>query len=224
VIYSYAAILHGVMAGLCLVSSAYLYGRKENHPAAKNYFNWFFLYTFFNLSLVLPLIVFDELNIYTGYFYAIALFFLGLAAWQAFKTALNFIGGFPKKYASIIYLIGVMAVTALHFIYPEIPMGSADGKWVFWYPRSWISLLYVAFMFVAGWTFFASFLRGMRGISPVLKLRALLFSSGAFLLPLAAYYYFGAAKISDIYLAFIFAIGGLFLFAAGNMIGLFKKG
>ncbi len=224
-IYLYTAFLHGLMAILILLSLIYLFYRKKEVEMSvvvvDNYFNWFFFYFFYNVFLVLPLVFFDRLNLFVGYSYYFALIFQAIAAWYAFKAGVGLMS-VKKSTADILsflYITGVMVAVLLHFLYPEVPAGTTDQNWVLWYSNQPRSLLYTFFMFVAGWTFALANLKGFNSISLVsLKIRACFFMLAAFTLPFAAFYYFGARNVNDIYLAFVFAVLGLLFFAVGNVI------
>jgi hypothetical protein len=220
-IYPYAAALHGIMALLCLASLAYLHFRRQESVAnagVEAYYNWFFLYFLYNFLLVLPLFLFDELNKFTAIFYASALVFLGIAAWQAFRSSLHFSANPHAKLLSTLYIIGVTIASLLHFAFFEIPVGSPDGNWVFWYSNQPLSLFFTFFMFVAGWHFSWQFLKGMARLEGLIKLRSIFLALGSFTLPFAAFYYFGAESLMHIYLAFAAAISGLVFLAIGNVI------
>ncbi|MDO8523444.1 MAG: hypothetical protein Q7S12_04170 [bacterium] len=228
-VYSYTASLHGAMAILCLASLIYLFYKKSDSNAEiyKNYFNWFLFFFLYNLALVLPLVMFYELKRESSFFYAAALFFLGLGAWNAFRVGLSLLvqDESRRKIFSIFYVSGVIAAVALHFIFSEVPKGSPDGKWVFWYGNAYVSYIYILFMMTAAWTFTASLLKGYSSLGKVyLKARTLLLMFGGFILSFAAFYYFGATELIHIYLAFLFSILGLMFFLIGNLVGLFKKG
>ncbi|QQG42296.1 MAG: hypothetical protein HYW15_02140 [Candidatus Giovannonibacteria bacterium] len=227
-IYPYTAFLHLAMTILSLASLVYLFYRKRslNSAAVGNYFNWFLLFFLYNIFLILPLALFGELNFISGIFYNFALLFLGLGAWQALATALDFMAAnsLLKKTVSALYLAGIAAAIGLHFAFPEIPRGTLDGNWVLWYSNQSISLFYTLFMFIAGWLFALTFLKGINAMPALLKFRGYCFVFAGFVLPFAAFYYFGAKNVMHIYFAFSFSILGLLLFAAGNiLVGLFKE-
>lgn len=228
-IYPYTALLHGVMAVLCLLSLIYLFYRKRdaNSEGIQSYFNWFLFFFLYNISLVLPLLIFDRLTPATGFFYDLALLFLAFGAWYAFRVALSLLfgDGGRQNLLSSLFVVGVLLAVSLHFIFTEVPRGSLDGKWVFWYSGRSVTNFYVLFMFLAGWTFAAAFFKGIFYAEAVLlKLRSLCFALAGAILPIAAFYYFGAEKISNIYLAFLFSILGLLFLAFGNIaVGLFRK-
>ncbi len=222
-IYPYTIILHGVMAGLCLFSAGYLLNRNDpsGDSAISFYRNWFLIYFFFNVSLVFPLIFSDDLGWNVAIGYGVALFFLAIAAWQAFKLPLRFFAKDPLKFKLVsgLFILGVLVAAFLNFIFLELPQGTPDGKWVLWSSNIYVISFFNFFMFVAGWSFALLFLTGIRLARHwVQKWRSIFLSLGAFVLPIAAFYYFGAKSFTDVYLAFIFAISGLMFFAIGNII------
>lgn len=228
-IYPYTAALHTVMAALCLASLVYLFYRKQDaqSPTLKAYFNWFLFFFIYNLLLIAPLVIYDELNFKTGLFYNLAIVSLALGMWQAMHAALHLVvtDAARRRFLSFLYLSGILLAAALHFVFPQLPQGSPERDWIFWYPGQKIALFYTLFAFVAGWTFGYSNLRGFRYLtSGFLKVRALFFAFAGFIMPFAAFYYFGATRVSHIVLAFIISILGLICFIAGNIIiGLLRK-
>ncbi len=224
----YTLVLHGVMAILCLISLAYLFYKKSdaNSRTVAYYFSWFLFFFLYNIFLVLPLILFRELDFRASSAYALALVFLAVAAWSAMKVGLNIFGlsENSKRIISFLYIFGAVMSAAAHFYASKTPSLSWDGKWVFWYGGGFASYAYIFFMFAAGWIFAASIMRGFSSLRSYLtKIRASLLFSGAFILPFAAFYYFRATELAHIYLAFLFSIIGLTSFMAGNLIGFFKK-
>ncbi|MBI2023477.1 hypothetical protein HYT01_02875 [Candidatus Giovannonibacteria bacterium] len=223
----YTLALHGVMAGLCLGSLIYLFYKKKdsNSKIYKNYFNWFLLFFLYNAALITPLLVFKEVFAASAYFYLLALLFLGIACWNAFKVGVSLLLHDKRleKFWSGAYIIGIIGSVFLQFLFFEIPLIAPGGKWIFWYSNN-IAYFYIFFMFVAGWTFAAAFIVGFKNLGSLqLKIKALaLFGAGA-VLPFAAFYYFRAVRIEHVYLAFFFSILGLVFFLAGNLVGLFKR-
>ncbi|MBI2610009.1 hypothetical protein HYW53_02425 [Candidatus Giovannonibacteria bacterium] len=222
-IYPYTVALHGVMALLSLLSSIYLFYRKRDtdNESIGAFFYWFLYYFIYNFILALSIIIAGELNELVGISYAIALVFQGFAAWNAFNVALNLAGFnfFIRKSFSWLYLLGMLIASMLHLIYFEIPIGTSDAKWVLWYSNQPRSLFFTFFMFVAGWTFALVHFKALFLLhSAALKMRAFFFALAAFILPFAAWFYFGAQDVNDIFFAFLFAILGLVFLAVGNVV------
>ena len=221
-IYPYTAILHGALAILCFASFFYLiYFKKDlDKTSMRAYFNWFLFFFLYSVLLLLPLIIFNELNLITGRFLNIAFVFLSLAAWQAFNVALNLLVSNEQKrnFFSMLYLIGITIAVILNFIFVEIPVGSANGKWVLWYSGEYISFFYTLFMFIAGWTFTFINLKEVSKLQQILlKIRAILYALAGFILPFSSLYYFGVQNMWEVQLSFMFSISGMTLFAIGNI-------
>jgi hypothetical protein len=185
-------------------------------PAIESYFNWFFLYFIYNLLLVLPLLLYQNLNESTAIFYVLALFAQGAGAWQAYRAALQFWQNRHHRIFSMMYIIGVTIAALLHAFYLEIPQGSADGNWVMWYKNRAVAFPYIAFMFLAGWTFAWQFLKGFNSLLGLMKARTFFLMTTAFILPFAAFFYHGAQNLTHIYAAFVIAIAGLIMVIIGN--------
>jgi len=140
--------------------------------------------------------------------------------WQAFLVALNLLvkDDYYRTLLSVLYLIGVASAVTLHFLFPEVPRATPDGKWVMWYSNQSISLFYTAFAFTAGWSFVVGCIKGL--LAPRLKalrLRTSLFMFAGFILPLSALYYFGTTNAFHIRVAHLFAVLGLALFIIANV-------
>lgn len=224
----YTLVLHGVMAILCLASLVYLFYKKSDTTSdvLKDYFNWFLFFFLYNISLVLPLLIFNELNDAARFFYAAALEFLGIAAFYAFKVAIKLLikNQYLNNFLSFIIIAGVTAAAGLHIIFRQIPQILPGGHWIIWYQNMYVSYFYIFFMFVAGWTFALSMLKGYLSLSStILRVKSLFLCAGSFFLPFAAFFYFGAKNISHIYFAFIFSILGLIFLLTGNLLGLYHS-
>lgn len=221
-IYPYTAALQITLAALSFVSVIYLWGRKKDHRAdflLDSYFNWFLFFFLYNILLILPLVIFDELNVATGIFFASAMIFLGLATWHAVRFILSFIivAESRRRFFATLYLIGVLMAALLFFVFPEVPTGSPDRNWVFWYGNRTVALIYSAFMFIAGWTFAFGNLRSISALnSAILRSRALFYALAGFTLPFAAFFYFGVKEVRDLQIASAISIVGLTLFVLGN--------
>lgn len=226
-IYQNTAILHSVMATLCLFSAGYLAvrgGVRENE-SVEAYFKWFSGFFLYNIFLITPLLIFEELNTYTAYFYLLALLALGYAAWNAFRISIRFLAGeYSRSLLNLFFIFGTGIGVLLHAANFRVPTGSPDGNWVFWYSGEPAALVYVLFMFVAGWSFALLHLINYTKMESVfLRTRSLLFALGGFTLPFAAYFYFMASTMNYIYFAFFFSIFGLTVFATANAMSVFKK-
>lgn len=217
------------MAALCLVSSIYLfYKRKDSQNKAINdYFAYFILFFLYNAFLVFPLIAFDELNIYGGFFYAAAMSSLCIMIWHGFRLSLTLLGlkDFSRRFLSSLYFLGATIVIVLHFVFIEVPVGSENGKWVFWHTNQSLARSYDILVIIVLSVFIYAMMKGFFVVdSGWLKLRSILLALAGILTASSAFYYFGATKIEHIYLAFVCAISGLLLFAFGNiLIGIFNK-
>jgi len=217
-IYPNTVIAHTVVVFLCLASLVYLQYRvkRKEFRTFRPYYNWFLFFLLYNISLAMPLFIFNSLNLASGVFYSLGLLFLAIAMWQAFEVGLNLVvkNEFWHTLLSVLYLIGVSVAVTLHFIFPEVPQGGSDGRWVLWYSNQSISLFYVLFAFIAGWTFVAGCIKGfLIHRSRFLRFRILLFLTAGFILPLSALYYFGAETYTHIYVAQFLAILSMALFA-----------
>ncbi len=222
-IYPHTVLLHGLMALLSLGSLLYLFYKKKSLKAytVKLYFNWFFFFSLYNIALVLPLLFINELNWFAAITYVTALLFAGIAAWQAFVLGLMLLGAAEtiRFWLSRLYIIGVIAGVLLHFVFFEVPHGTPDGNLVLWYWNPAIALFYTFFMFTAGWTFALAFFRSIFSLpATLLKMRAIFFSLSAFLLPLAALFYFVVPDVTYRYLSFVLVGIAMLSFIMGNVI------
>lgn len=227
-IYPYTLFLHLIMAFLCAGSLIYLIYNKKNFSVSSLFYysTWFLFYFLYNVILVLPLLLFKDLNYWSGIFYNFALVSLAFAVWFIFKMALNFLVLDRKKSSNIskLFIIIILLVTSLYFIFPEIPRGSEDGKWVFWYSNRLIAFLYSSFAFIAGWILGFSFLKEFRQISEIsLRIRSSILSFISFILPFAAFFYFTAQTKIHLYLAFLISILCLTFLLIANFITKFFK-
>lgn len=224
----YTLILHGVMAALCLGSLVYLFYKKSdtNNKTFNGYFLFFLFFFLYNILLVAVAIFFRVSGDWVSWMYVAALISLAIAARSAYGVALTLldIGESLKSTLSFFYIFGAIAVALGHLLFIKAPTLSADGNWIFWYGNNAVSYSYIFIMFVGGWTFAFAIIRGIASLrSGFQKMRAIFLSLGAFILPFAAFYYFVATKLSDIYLAFLFSILSLTFLLIGNLIGLFRR-
>jgi len=226
---AYTVWAHGIMATLTLASLIYLFFKKPsaNLRAIRLYFNWFLFFFLYNLFLILPLVIFDRLNLITGIFFNTALLFLAIGAWYAFQVGLNLMAVRATlfKLFSTIYLFGVLFATVLYFIFPEVPRVTSDGKWILWYSNQPVSLFYSLLLAPAGWLFVVAIFKGWTSLkSRLLKTRACFFGFSGFILPFAAFYYFCSKSATDIYLSFSLIFLALVSFLIGNVVlGFFIK-
>jgi hypothetical protein len=227
-IYPYPLFLHLLLAFICSFILIYIYkSKKFAEIKSINYYRqWFFCYFAYSVFLSIPLFFFDSLSIGLFYFYALALLSLALGMWFIFNMGLDFwnFDWKVKKVLSYLYLSGALMASLLHFIFPEVPRPSEDGKWIFWYSNKTISYFYTSFCFIVGYFWAISFIRNIKYLKIfALKLRAALLALAGFILPFSALFYFYPRKVLDIYLAFGFLIAGFILFLINTFIKPQKK-
>ncbi|MBU1014831.1 hypothetical protein KKI17_00090 [Patescibacteria group bacterium] len=219
--YPYTFIFHLAVGLLSGVSTLYLLSKKKSSPipTVQSYFNWFLFFALYNFTLVLSVLLFAESPFALGIGYIIALFFLGLGAWQAFLLNLYFICVKEpvRNLLSLFYLGGIIFTLLLHGMFFGLPTATADGNWIFWYPNQMISFLYIIFMFAAGWS--VTIVMGRYAPSlpqGPLKTRSILFSLASFLFPFAALLYFAATNVVHLYISCSLVVLSLVLLVIGN--------
>jgi len=228
-IYPHTVLLHSLMAILSAISLLYLFFKKESlkKHTIKLYFNWFLFFFLYNVFLVLPLLIFNELNIFTGVAYVLALLFLSLGGLQGFMLGLSFwdVDHTISRRLSLFYLIGAIFAVLLHVVFFEVPHGSLDGNLVLWYMNQPVSLFYALVVSVASWMVACALLKNIFSLLHfLLKIRLIFLSLSTLILPFAALFYFGATDVMPVYIAFLIVGISLSFFIMGNIgIGVLRK-
>jgi len=213
---------HGALALLALVSGVYLLFWRKNFTldSVKEYFFWFALFFLYNATLATAAVFFPLYPVVAATGYILALFVLALGAWHGFRIGLRFLNTSKSLYnlLSKAYITGVLAAVFLHVLFFELPQ-VADENWLFWYTNRPVSLFYALFMFIAGWTVSFSMLKAVASlVRQSFKIRALLIAGAAFLLPIAAIFFFGVTQVSHIVLSLWLVGIALVLFLVGNIL------
>lgn len=212
-----------VLITISFVGVFYIYFRRKNSKGQivssfLYFFSFFFLYSLF---IFLEYYLLERFSSKSIFFYNLAIASLGFGTYKLFSASLDSSSKDAPKNTALkqIYFFGIFIAILLHMFYPVAPGISFDGYQIFIYQNQWVEYYYDFFMFVAGWGFAFYVGKGFLIVqSRILKAKALIIALGAFLMPFASIFYFGATGWEDIRMGLIFTLSGIILLFLGGFL------